>query len=117
MNRIYIKIIDTLCSDHVAIVSLLNEPAKILPHIPKYISTKANWTKFKNKINGKISSLTQKSHTSFVTADTHAEVMTSILTNTANDAIPKTTPRKTIPKQTPRAWWTRECQIKWKTKT
>ena len=53
----------------------------------------------------------QKSHTSVVTADTYAEGMTSILTNTANQAIPKTSPRKTIPKHTPKAWWTKDCQI------
>ena len=116
LNKIYIKKIYNLYSDHFAIVSSLNEPAKILPHIPKYINTKANWTMVKNKLNDEIPSLTQESHTSLVTADTHAEVMTSILTNTANHAISKTTPRKTSLKHTPKAWWTKDCQINWRTK-
>ena len=109
LNKIYKKKIDNLCSDHFTIVSSLNKPAKILPHIPKYINTKANWTMFRNKVNDEILSLAQESHTSVVTADTHAEVMTSILTNTADRAIPKTTPKETIPKQTAKAWWTKEC--------
>ena len=62
-----------------------------MPHIPKYIITKANWTMFRNKLNDKILNLNQESNTSVVTADTHAEVVTSILTHTANHAIPKTT--------------------------
>ena len=97
LNKIYIKKIENLCTDHFAIVSSLNEPANILPHIPKYVNTKANWTMFKNKLNDEILSFTQNSHTSVATADTHAEVMTSILTNTANQAIPRTSPKKTIP--------------------
>jgi len=84
LNRIYIKIIDNLCMNHFAIVSSLNEPAKILPHILKYINTKACWTMFKNKLNDKIISLTHKSYTSLVTADMHAEVLASTLINIAN---------------------------------
>ena len=116
LNKIYIKKIENLWSDHFAIVSSLNEPAKILPHIPKYVNTKANWTVFRNELNEKILSLTQKSHTSVVTADTYAEAMTSILTNTANHAIPKTSPRKTIPKHTTKAWWAKDYQIMWRIK-
>ena len=71
---------------------------------------------FKNKLNDEIFSLPQESYISLVTADTHAEVLASILTNTANHAIPKTTPRKTIPQYTPKAWWTNKCQNKWRTK-
>ncbi|KAK2702211.1 hypothetical protein QYM36_019178, partial [Artemia franciscana] len=97
-------------------LSSLNEPANILPHIPKYVNTKANWTMFRNKLNEDVLSLTLKSHTSVVTADTCAEAMTSILTNAANQAIPRTSPRKTIPKHTPKAWWTKDCQITWRIK-
>ncbi|KAK2708707.1 hypothetical protein QYM36_014346 [Artemia franciscana] len=71
---------------------------------------------FRNKLNEEVLSLTQKSHTSVVTADTCAEAMTSILTNAANQAIPRTSPRKTIPKHTPKAWWTKDCQIMWRIK-
>ena len=114
--KIYIKKIENLCTDHFAIVSSLNEPAKILPHIPKYVNTKANWTIFRKKLNDEILSFAQNSHTSVVTVDTHAKVMTSILTNTANHAILKTSPRKTIPKHAPKARWTKDCQIIWRIK-
>ena len=49
LNKIYMKKIDNLCTDHSAIVFSLDEPAQIPPHIPKYINTKGNWTMFKYK--------------------------------------------------------------------
>jgi len=84
LSNIYINRIDNLCKDRFAIVSSLNEPAKI--HNLKYINTKAN--RFKNKLIDEILSLAQESYVSLVTADTHAEVLTSILTNRANHSIP-----------------------------
>jgi hypothetical protein len=71
---------------------------------------------FQNKLNDEITSLSQKSCISNVTADTHVEVSASLLINTANHAIPKTPPRKIIHKHAPKAWWTNECQNDWRTK-
>jgi hypothetical protein len=116
LNKIYINKIDSLCTDHFAIVCSLNEPAETLSHTSKYINTKANWPMFQNKLNDEITSFTQNSCISNATADTHAEVLASLLINTANHAIPRTTPRKTFPKHIPKAWWTNECQNKWRTK-
>jgi hypothetical protein len=59
---------------------------------------------FKNKLNDEIISLTQGSLVSNITTDTRVEVLATILSNTANHAIPKTIPKKIIFKHTPKAW-------------
>jgi hypothetical protein len=99
-NQIYINKIDSLCTDYFAIVCSLNEPAETLSHT----------------YTDEITSFTQNSCILNATADTCAEVLAFILINRANHAIPRTTPRKTFPKHTPKAWWTNECQNKWRTK-
>jgi hypothetical protein len=81
------QVVNELDSDHVPVITTLNEPLIMNQHIPKLITTLINWQIFRDKLNQNLSYAKKYQNPDDI--NTRIEYLTSTIKNSINLASTK----------------------------